>query len=212
MVLAVGLLWSTTATVSVSGDDGSSVSGDDGSEVLVVPRPSVDRGEKKEAVKQKKKPRSQPHKCYRALSLSDLSTSIALPSGKLPTDAAAKCAAETPPTSDLRLAGAWAVTEQHWSATCLCHRPLYFEEINAERYGYTPSYFLQPLISAGHFFATIPALPYKMAIDHPQDCSYTLGHYRPGSCAPWRGNRLPLRLKGVAVEAAFIAALILLLP
>ncbi len=193
-----------------------------GPELLAVPKEATKakkkktrkkRPFKKKNSKQKKKPRSQPHVCYRAPSLSSLSTQIGLPSGKLPTDAAAKCAVENPPTSDLRLAGAWTTTEQHWSATCLHHRPLYFEEINAERHGYTPSYLLQPLISAGHFFVTIPALPYKMAVDHPRDCVYTLGHYRPGSgCTPWRGNRLPLRLKGVAAETAFIAGMILLLP
>jgi len=92
------------------------------------------------------------------------------------------------------------------------HRPLYFEEINAERYGYTVCQALQPVISAARFFGTIPALPYKMVVDCPRDCIYTLGYYRPGSCAPRRWNRLPMQLTAGVVETGFIAAMILLIP
>lgn len=153
-----------------------------------------------------------PRECYEAPPLSALSASIALPAGTLPTDTAALCAAQTTPTGDARLIGAWPCTEHHWSATCMHHRPLYFEEINAERYGYTVSYVMQPIISAAKFFATIPALPYKMTLERPRDCSYTLGHYRPGSCVPRRCNRLPLDTKAAAVETGVIAGLILLIP
>ncbi|MEM8945534.1 MAG: hypothetical protein AAGD11_10140 [Planctomycetota bacterium] len=150
--------------------------------------------------------------CYRAPALTELSTSIALPDGELPTDVATLCAGETSPTGDARLYGGWACVDYHWSATCMHHRPLYFEEINAERYGYTISYALQPVISAARFFATIPALPYKMAVDGPRDCVYTLGYYRPGSCVPRRCNRPPFSLRGSAVETGVIAGLILLIP
>lgn len=150
--------------------------------------------------------------CYQAPPLSASSTSIALPTGALPKNVAAECALENSPTGDLRLVGGWRNTEFHWSATCMHHQPLYFEEINVERYGYTVSYCLQPLISAGRFFATIPALPYKMMIDRPCDCVYTLGHYRPGSCAPRRASHLPLKLGATAVECGWIAGLILLVP
>ena len=177
------------------------------SEVLVVPKKSADS-----PPKTKEKPSSKPKDCYQASPLSALSTSIALPEGKLPTNAAEYCAEQNAPTGDARLAGAWADTEHHWSATCSRHRPLYFEEINAERYGYTPSFALQPLISAAHFFGTIPALPYKMAVDCPNDCIYTLGHYRPGSCAPRRCSHLPWQPKAGLAQAGAIAGLILLVP
>ena len=187
-------------------------------EVLVVPNDILHDVPQKAATEKQAKMQaaspnsSTPRDCYQAPPLSVLSVSIALPTGKLPTNAAAECAAQTAPTSDARLAGAWAGSEHHWSATCSRHRPLYFEEINAERYGYTVSYALQPLISGAHFFATIPALPYKMAIDPPRDCIYTLGHYRPGSCAPRRPNHLPWQPSAGVVEAGFIAGMILLVP
>lgn len=187
-------------------------------EVLVVPQ-NVPHDISKKVVTEKQAKvqaasptSSTPGDCYQAPPLSALSVSIVLPTGKLPTNAAAHCASQTTPTGDARLAGAWAGSEHHWSATCSHHRPLYFEEINAERYGYTVSYALQPLISGAHFFATIPALPYKMAVDHPRDCIYTLGHYRPGSCVPRRANRLPLQLSAGAIEVGFIAGMILLIP
>ncbi len=196
--------------VSADNDTGGDTGSDTGGEVevLVVPQRTDDQA----SSPPKNLPASNPRDCYQAPPLSALSLSTALPAGKLPTNAAAECAAHHPPVSDARLAGAWTTTEHHWSATCSRHRPLYFEEINAERYGYTVSYALQPVISAARFFATIPALPYKMAVKHPRACVYTLGHYRPGSCAPRRWNRLPWQLTAGVVEVGFIAGLILLVP
>lgn len=177
---------------------------DNKAEVLVVPKTAA-----VEATEENALPASQPRDCYHAPPLATMSASIALPSGKLPTNAAAECAAQT---SDTRLCCGWAGTEHHWSATCMRHRPLYFEEINAERYGYTVCYAMQPVISAARFFATIPALPYKMMVERPRDCIYTLGHYRPGSCAPRRWNRLPWQITAGVVETGFIAGMILLIP
>ena len=150
--------------------------------------------------------------CFVAAPMSTLTVDVSLPTGRLPQNVAADCAATTIPKGDSRLQSNWATTQHHWSATCQAHQPLYFEEINAERYGYTPSYSLQPLISAGHFFLTIPILPYKLAVDCPRECSYTLGHYRPGSCVPRRHNRLPRQGSAALVQTAAIAGLILLIP
>jgi len=151
--------------------------------------------------------------CQARPSLASLSTDISLPDGTLPSNIAEKCAVSESPIIDPRMQGIWAETNHHWAATCLKHRPLYFEEVNAERYGYTASYCLQPLISAGRFFLTIPALPYKMAVECPKSCSYTLGHYRPGSrCVPRRPNRLPLRASGSLAQIGMVAGLILLIP
>jgi hypothetical protein len=150
--------------------------------------------------------------CYVAKPMSSLTTNIAFPDGDLPANVAFECAATTGVVGDQRLDFGWAQFDFQWAATCLCHGPLYFEEVNAERYGYTASYLLQPVISAGRFFLTIPALPYKMAVDRPHDCIYTLGHYRPGNCVPWRANHLPLKVGAAIVEVGTIAGLIILIP
>ena len=72
-----------------------------------------------------------------------------------------------------------------WKASNLCHKPLYFEEVNLERYGHTAGPVLQPLVSSAHFFGNIIVLPYKMGVHGPTECQYSLGYYRPGNCAPW---------------------------
>jgi hypothetical protein len=108
-----------------------------------------------------------------------------------------------------------------WEASSFCHRPLYFEEINLERYGFfccdhrcggIPAALVQPVLSGAHFFATVPALPYKMTLEPPCECIYTLGHYRPGSCVPHRIHYIPLRPLPAAAEACVITGLVFALP
>jgi hypothetical protein len=150
--------------------------------------------------------------CYVPRPMSSLTTNIAFPAGALPANAAIECGANAGVLNDTRVDYGWAQFDFAWAPTCLCHGPLCFEDVNAERYGYTISRLFQPVISGAKFFLTIPALPYKMAVDPPHECIYTLGHYRPGSCIPWRANYLPLKLTATAVEVGTIAGLILLLP
>jgi hypothetical protein len=83
----------------------------------------------------------------------------------------------------------------------LCHKPLYFEEPQLERYGHTAGPFKQPILSGAHFFTSILALPYNMAINPPMECQYPLGYYRPGDCAPWHIPPVPLSVRGAAAEA-----------
>jgi hypothetical protein len=154
----------------------------------------------------------EPLPCFVPKPMSSLTTNIAFPEGALPSNVALECAIDMGVVNDPRLQFGWSQFDFHWAATCLCHRPLYFEDVNAERYGYTVSRFFQPVISGAKFFLTIPALPYKMTVDPPHECIYTLGNYRPGSCAPWRWNHLPLKLTAAAVEVGTIAGLIVLLP
>ncbi|MBN2475564.1 MAG: hypothetical protein JXB62_13210 [Pirellulales bacterium] len=97
---------------------------------------------------------------------------------------------------------AWAPTTFTWKATGLCHKPLYFEDVHLERYGHSWGPYLQPFISGGHFFLTIPVLPYKMGLEPPGECIYTLGYYRPGSCAPYLLDPLPLSVRAGLAQAA----------
>jgi len=105
----------------------------------------------------------------------------------------------------------WAPFAYLWEAPAVCHQPLYFEEVNLERHGYSFG-LAQPVLSGAHFFGTVPLLPYKMAAQRPRDCVFTLGHYRPGSYAPWQVHRLPLRLDAAAVQGGVVAGLIFLIP
>ncbi len=88
-----------------------------------------------------------------------------------------------------------------WKASALCHKPLYFEQPGVERYGHTFGPFLQPIIGTGHFFASVIMLPYKMGLEPPWECVYPLGHYRPGSCAPYTVGPVPISLRGAMDQA-----------
>ncbi len=105
----------------------------------------------------------------------------------------------------------WHPSVFSWEAPALCYRPLYFEEVNLERYGYSCGV-AQPFVSAAHFFGTVPAMPYLMTVDKPRECVYTLGHYLPGSCAPYHTYFPPPSLKAGLVEAAVVTGLIFVLP
>ncbi len=99
-----------------------------------------------------------------------------------------------------------------WKASGLCHKPLYFEEVQLERYGHEVGPVLQPLISSAHFFGNILILPYKMGIHPPGECQYALGYYRPGDCAPYMIPPFPLSLRGAAVQAGFVTGAAALIP
>ena len=106
----------------------------------------------------------------------------------------------------------FASTTFTWKAAGYCHKPLYFEDWNLERYGHSRGVLADPWISAAHFFVSLPVLPYKMGVQAPWECVYPLGYYRPGSCAPWTCPAIPISARGFAVEAATITGIVFLLP
>jgi len=115
----------------------------------------------------------------------------------------------------------WPGLLYQYEAAWLYHRPLYFEEVNLERYGYmscdhrcngVPAALIQPVLSGAHFFATVPALPYKMAVNRPRECVYALGHYRPGSFVPYQIHWPPLRPTAGVVEAVAATGLVFAIP
>jgi hypothetical protein len=87
-----------------------------------------------------------------------------------------------------------------WTASALCHKPLYFEDVQLERYGHMAGPWLQPFASGVNFFLTVPILPYKMGLETPNECMYTLGYYRPGDCAPYLFDPIPLSVRGAFFE------------
>jgi hypothetical protein len=99
----------------------------------------------------------------------------------------------------------------YWTATAFAHRPLYFEQVNVERYGHNAGC-LQPVFSAAHFFGTIPILPYKIGQDHPNECIYALGHSRPGDCAAWERHDLRWSPAGVVMQGTAATGLVFLIP
>ncbi len=92
------------------------------------------------------------------------------------------------------------------------HAPLYFEDAELERCGRSFGAF-QPVISAAHFFGTLPLVPYKMVNQPPTRAVRTLGDCRTCGRYCCRDNFLP-SFDGTAAlfEAGAITGLIFLVP
>lgn len=106
----------------------------------------------------------------------------------------------------------WAETTFTWKASSLCHKPLYFEQTQLERYGHYWGPLLQPILSAGHFFVSIPLLPYNMGLNPPNECIYSLGYYRPGSCSPYMLDPFPLSVRAGLMQAGAVTGVVAIFP
>lgn len=87
----------------------------------------------------------------------------------------------------------------------LVHNPLYFHQINPERYGWEWGIF-QPAISTGQFYADIVLLPYKLAVNKPWSCDNNAGYFLPGDCVPYYAYTPTFSWKGVFAEASAAVA------
>ena len=90
----------------------------------------------------------------------------------------------------------WEPTTFAFTAASTCHKPVYFEDEQLERYGHTYGPIVQTTVSAVKFYATVPLLPYYMGVYPPNECIYDLGTYRPGSCT--RTTSIPSRSASAA--------------
>ncbi len=106
----------------------------------------------------------------------------------------------------------WAPSTLTWKASALCHKPLFFEEVQLERYGHSAGPLKQPFLSGAHFFLNLVTIPYQAGINPPWECRYSLGYYRPGSCAPWLVPPVPLSVRGALLEAGVIVGGVALFP
>lgn len=106
----------------------------------------------------------------------------------------------------------WLPSTMTWKASGLCHKPLYFEEVQLERYGHSAGTVLQPALSGAHFFLNIATLPYQMGMSPPNECEYALGYYRPGNCAPWLLPPVPLSVRGGLMQAGAVLGGIYMIP
>ena len=98
----------------------------------------------------------------------------------------------------------WTPQLSTWYASNLCHKPLYFENVQLERYGHSAGPFMGPIRSSAHFFGSLAFWPYHTAINPPNECIYALGHYRPGNCAPWLVDPFPFSARGAIRQGAVV--------
>ncbi len=97
-----------------------------------------------------------------------------------------------------------------WQSGAFCHRPLYFEQPNVERYGHSIGP-LQSVLSGAHFFANVVALPYWTIVERPWACCY-YEDYGVDCVGPRQRVLPPAHLGAALAEAAAITGLILLIP
>jgi hypothetical protein len=101
----------------------------------------------------------------------------------------------------------WQKVTFTWAAAATSHKPIYFEDEQMERYGNCFGPVAQTTVSAVRFFATAPLVPYFMGVNPPNEEIYDLGQYRPGSCAPFYLDPLPLSVRGALYEGMFLGFL-----
>lgn len=148
--------------------------------------------------------------------IQDVTTTIATTQGEMPKDAATEVLQRSAGLPEASLSkDQWDRLCFFWDAPDLAYRPLYFEEVNLERYGYAAKhpYLVQPFISGARFFLTVPALPYLLVAQPWCETNYTLGHYRPGSdWVPYRYQYPPLDAKAGLVEGGLAAGAAVMVP
>ncbi len=109
-----------------------------------------------------------------------------------PNYAAAKMAAAGPPQfQGIGFTRGFAPIGFGWDAPAVCFRPLYFEDINLERYGIHFG-FLEIAVSTGLFAKNVLLLPYKLIVQPGYESIYTLGYERPSNCIPLHCYHTPL--------------------
>ena len=106
----------------------------------------------------------------------------------------------------------WLHNAMFWKASALCHKPLYFENRQLERYGHTHGPIVEPFHSSVHFFTSMILWPYNAGINPPNECLYALGFYKPGDCAPWLKEPFPFSLHGAVNQGLAIGALGAIIP
>lgn len=136
--------------------------------------------------------------------ISELTTNIAPSQGALPED--------YPMVASPGQPRAFAPCLYTWTASGLYHKPLYFEDVGLERYGHSCCPCLQPIVSGARFFGTVLVVPYEMGLEPPCEDIYTLGYYRPGSCAPYILDPIPLSVRGALFEAGAWVGGVFLFP
>lgn len=94
-----------------------------------------------------------------------------------------------------------------WRAHDFYHRPLYFEDHNAERHGNRRPF--ERVTSTVHFFGSIPTLPYKIGERPPKSRVYTHGQVRPGDYTQFQVVRPPTSRRGEMLQTLVFLGIIL---
>jgi len=93
----------------------------------------------------------------------------------------------------------------------VCHKRLFFEELNSERYGWDLG-LAGPFVSTGYFFKDLFLLPYHAFTNPCRKYECSSGKCRPGDPVPYLLYPEGLSVTGAAAEIGTIAALMAIFP
>ena len=93
----------------------------------------------------------------------------------------------------------------------VCYRRLYFEEKNAERYGWEAGP-LQPILSTLYFYKDMLFLPYHIGTRPCQRYECSAGYCLPGDPVPYILYPPELSATGVLLETATVGGLVAIFP
>jgi hypothetical protein len=88
---------------------------------------------------------------------------------------------------------------------------LFFEELNAERYGWDLGYF-GTVVSSAYFFKDVVLFPYHAFTDPCRRFDSSAGYCLPGDPVPYRLYPEGLSLTGAVAEAGAIVAVLAIFP
>jgi hypothetical protein len=106
----------------------------------------------------------------------------------------------------------WAGSIYTWAAPNFYSQPLYFEQVNLERYDSKIAPCLRPAVSYAQFLGSIPVLPYKVGGQPIHSRAYTLGHWRPGNSTPHQIHWGPRTTRGLIYQGMAVTGAVFLLP
>jgi hypothetical protein len=93
----------------------------------------------------------------------------------------------------------------------LCYKRLYFEQLNAERYGWDLG-IIHPIVSAGIFYWDLVTLPYHMGTEPFRKYECSAGYCLPGDPVPLLLYPPEFSVTGTVLEAGAIVSLFAIFP
>ena len=116
-----------------------------------------------------------------------------------------------PPPKETFIARQWAPLTELVEPPYVCYHRLYFEQINAERYGWDLG-LGHPLLSAGVFYLDVALLPYHVFTEPLRRYDCNAGYYLPGDPVPLMLYPPNLNIPGILAEAAAVGLCFVIFP
>jgi hypothetical protein len=106
---------------------------------------------------------------------------------------------------------AWPPLTETTEPPFVCYNRLYFEQLNAERYGWDLG-LVHPLVSAGIFYVDVLTLPYHLGTEPCRRYEANAGYCLPGDPVPLLLYPPDLNWSGILTEAAVVGLAVVVFP